>query len=417
MTAWPDVLLALLKPPEGYPDVTKPTHPRDKLPNHLNVRWDALVSVSWSRADRRTAVPDLIPSTAAPYTERTATGERLPFCRRSTTLFSMVCPNGHTSARWVPCGQLDCLTCRDGASFRPGEKRRKVGVVGRRRGETLYKRFGAPALGMWVFTWPQARSLTCRQVSTMRRRVHDAVAAYYWHHFGVEVGVYSFIHPCGDKTQGGRPHCHVQVPLLGLRNGELVKIHHWVTDEQQDSMTDLAMQVQCGIVEGRANAHYRYRAIPEKKLHGLSYDGRAFPAWAAGDMPIALLKGRGSGLLAPRCGSLGIDEWRDAVSQDGLEEDDAIPMEEGVVEEKPPPTDIDIRAGLACYCCGLMPVVVDTVRADSWRVSTMGPVVDAWGHPERSVEARSVEDDFGEAVPNPPPGWRPVPIHDADIPF
>lgn len=303
----------------------------------------------------------------------------------------------------MPCGQLDCLTCREGSSFRNRKQRRKTGVVGRRRASRLYRQFGAPDLATWVFTWPGARSLDLETVAELRRSAHDGVAAFYRHHWGVEVGVHSFLHPCGDKTQGWRPHLHVQVPLLGavVRDGAIVDyrgLPAFLTRDHLDDMKDVALQVQCRSgVKGKANAHYRYMTDPVKKLHRLSYDGRSFPSWYAGDLPHSLRIGRRTGLLAPRCRVLGIGGWRELVSESGLPAEPNEPEDE--VER--------VRQAVACYCCGERPKVTAVVRADSWS-STYGPVVDGWRAELGSALERSVR-QFEEPCPGPedPPPDEP----------
>jgi len=390
LTIRPIVLVVALA---GYPDVTKPTQS---------------VLVSWSRPPKPPLAP-VIPVTDTPYIETTLEGERLPYCRRSGQLFVLECPAGHRSAKHLPCGQLDCLTCRDGASFRT-KKRRKVGAVGRRRGAALYHRFGRPELAGWVFTWPGARSLDCAQVADLRRMVHDGIAAFYRHFWDVAVGVYTFVHPCGGLTQSWQPHAHAQVPLLGLRAGRLVSLSGWMDQGHLDAMRGIAQQIQTRAgLTGAAQVHYRYSAIEHKKLHHLSYDGRSFPAWYAGDMPHSLKIGRPSGLLAPRCRLEGIERWRAAVS---------IPLADRPRTPQPATELTRIRQGLRCYACDAVPKIVEVLPAELWDLRA-GPIVDAWGFVADSPEHRSMERQFGilslrlhrpEPIPPPPDDMPPGPI-------
>ena len=277
---------------------------------------------------------------------------------------------------------LDCLTCRDGASFREDE-RRNSGLVGRRRSVRLYHQIGAPDLGAFVVTWPGARQLDQAQVAALRRGAHDVIEAYFRHWYGVSVGVHSYVHPCGDKTQGWRPHVHLQVPLVGLtKDGSLRPLPSVQTPEQLETLRSLCARLQAreGLT-GAANVHYSFRSDAAEKLHRLSYDGRTFPAWYAGDMARSLRIGRRSGLLAPRCRADGLDDWKAAVSRDETP------------EPKTPEDRVErIRLGLQCYACTERPQLDAIIRRDEWSTENDGPIVDAYGYHPSSDEVAACED-------------------------
>lgn len=425
------------------------------------------------------AVKGRTPRRGTPYVSRGPTGNRLAWCKRTGRVFVLGCSRGTLTGKVCPCGQLDCLTCKEGPQWKDPEEAQGAGLVGRRRAGRLYERFGAPDLGRVVVTWgPFAGELTGRAAVELRRLAHDAVHAWAREVWGCDVGVYSFAHPAGDKRPADwLPHVHLQVPLWGavldggqvasmgplapmvppealarlrahvaaiLEGAGLVDAEQdgdgawWALDRRGRRITHTRKGAPIGpqptrraAIERQANAWYQWEDSPSAKLHALRYDGRSFPAWFAGDLPRSLRIGRATGLLSPGArlcqspvttpagGSRVCRECAGCVSLAAWR--DAM---RGTPPTLADPTDpIErIRAGLQCYCCGEAPTLYGCASSQGWH----HVIADAWARSPDSPEMQEVGRLFGRGPPGKamhdhqaqPPGRSRVTKPDVDdIPF
>jgi len=272
--------------------------------------------------------------------------------------------------KWVPCGQLDCQTCADGAG-RKDRAGRAAGIVGRRRGNRLFTRIGFPDLGRLVVTFPESGDLSEAVVAWLRHKVHDIVHAWARAVWGVEVGLHSYVHPSGDKAPHlWRPHVHLQLPLWGAEVAErrVIAMGPLKPHVPKPALNTLRAML-AGLQETAglgsvAQVKYLYQTDRVKKLHALSYDARSFPRWYAGDIATPLRLGRPTGLLAWRCGLEGIDQWREAI--------------EGPPPELAEPTDPAerVRQGLDCPCCGKPLQLVGVMERIQYVAARDGPILD-----------------------------------------
>jgi hypothetical protein len=387
-----------------YPD---PENPKERRP---------LAGFSLTGDRERFALPER----GVAHRETTATGQPLPFCRRTGKLWHLECEEGHGALKWIPCAQLDCETCAE--------------VVKRRRGRRMFGRMGGAGVGFWVFTVPRSwhRLLGQSGVRELRRAAIAATIELDRRVFGLTTGAHGYVHPCGDlRPLEWTPHVHVQTPRMGLRpDGSLVELPAFMPEAALDLMRCIWFRVlkALAISLGKqadhdrdrplipehwmeVNVHYRFTRpdAPGQTFHHLAYDGRSFPGWSAGTLEPWLARGTQAGLLAPNSKHPGIEAWRDAIAGD-VDRLDAL---ERTAETDP---EEQVRQGRACYHCGGKPEVIATL--DRGPLIPMLPLVDLAGLDLAAGVVDGIVDHLLgseaklSAIPPPPPPRDP-----ADIPF